>query len=154
MPFLMAFLLESQRFTTPAPLGIPLRVTNDIIFEGYNIRKHTTVLINYWFVHHDEKVWTDPWNFRPQRFLDSAGHLLPSEHPLRQALMPFGLGPRNCPGQVLGMNHVFIFVASILQRFNIYPSASGYMPDIDPRLYKIRISPEIGDYCCRFEPRS
>ena len=154
MPFLMACLLESQRFTTQAPLGIPHRVTKDIIFEGYNIRKHTPIYINYWFVHHNEKIWVDPWKFRPQRFLDSAGQLLPQDHPLMQALMPFGLGLRHCPGQVLGMNRVFMFVASILQRFNIYPSRTGHVPKTDPRCYKIRISPEVEHYLCRFELRT
>ena len=154
MPFLTAFILESQRFTTQAPLGVPYRTTEDIIFEGYSIPKHTTALVNFWFVHHDEKIWRDPWNFRPARLLDSNGKLLPQDHPLMQALMPFGIGPRTCPGQVLGMNRLFMFVACILQCFNIYPSATGSMPEIDPRLYKIRISPEIGDYHCRFELRA
>lgn len=41
-----------------------------------------------WFIHHDEEVWGDPWVFRPERFLDSEGKLLPIDHPTRQAYVP------------------------------------------------------------------
>lgn len=36
---------------------------------------------------HDEKIWGDPQNFRPERFLDNKGNLLQ-----REEFVPFSLG--------------------------------------------------------------
>jgi cytochrome P450 len=38
----------------------------------------------------DPKIWGDPENFRPERFLDESGSLLK-----QNALVPFGLGKIN-----------------------------------------------------------
>jgi Cytochrome P450 len=43
--------------------------------------------MNLSLVHMDPKIWGDPENFRPERFLDESGSLLK-----QNALVPFGLG--------------------------------------------------------------
>ena len=45
------------------------------------------------------KTWTDPLRFDPSR------HVSDSMQP-RRALLPFGLGPRGCIGQLLATPHV------------------------------------------------
>ena len=47
------------------------------------------IFANVQYVHHDEKVWGDPWNFRPERFLDEDGQLLPRGHVLRKKYYTF-----------------------------------------------------------------
>ena len=42
------------------------------------------ILPNLWGIHHDEKIWGDPWEFRPERFLEN-GALLPGDHKLMQS---------------------------------------------------------------------
>jgi len=51
------------------------------------------VLLNFWNVHHDEGVWTDPWSFRIERFVeeeqeeetvDTATRLISSDSVLRK----------------------------------------------------------------------
>lgn len=69
------------------PIGGPRRVLKDTTLEGYNIPKNATVLISLYSIHNDEKYWKDPYVFRPERFLDNNGNLLPLER-----LIPFGLG--------------------------------------------------------------
>jgi cytochrome P450 len=46
--------------------------------------------MNLSLVHMDPKIWGDPENFRPERFLDESGSLLK-----QNALVPFGLGKIN-----------------------------------------------------------
>ncbi|KAJ8970474.1 hypothetical protein NQ317_017740 [Molorchus minor] len=48
-------------------------------------KEDTTVLISLYSVHYDKEYWIDPENFRPERFLDDEGKLLPHER-----LIPFG----------------------------------------------------------------
>ena len=119
MPYTKAFLLELHRFTTDVPLALPHMSMRDVIFEGYNIKKHSVVLLNTWFIHHDKKLWGDPWHFRPERFLDASGQLLPPDHELRQAWVPFSVGRRACPGETLAMTRTFLYLTRILQAFEI-----------------------------------
>ena len=38
------------------------------------------IWINAFNFHHDERYWTDPWKYRPGRFLDSNGDVIPPDH--------------------------------------------------------------------------
>ena len=149
MPYTKAFLLELHRFATEGPLGLPHMSMRDVLFEGYNIQKNTVVLLNTWFIHHDKKLWGDPWHFRPERFLDASGQLLPPEHELRQAWVPFSLGRRACPGETLAMTRTFLYLTRILQAFEIKPSSSDCIPNVDPRCYKPHFVLRVDEYLCR-----
>jgi cytochrome P450 len=50
-------------------------------------------MLNLAHIHMDSRIWGDPENFRPERFLDESGSLL--KH---SALVPFGLGRNNLNG--------------------------------------------------------
>lgn len=50
LPFLMAAVMESQRWAPVIPIGIPHRTTEDDVFEGYFIPKGTVVIANQWSV--------------------------------------------------------------------------------------------------------
>ncbi|WAR05903.1 CP17A-like protein, partial [Mya arenaria] len=82
-PFTEAIEMEAHRLITVAPFLVSRECNKDLEFEGYDVPKKTTVMANVWFVHHDEDIWGDPWKFRPERFLDQDGQILPRHHPLR-----------------------------------------------------------------------
>lgn len=84
-------------------------------------------------MHHDEAFWGDPWKFRPNRFLDDQGALLPPSHPVNRHLMPFGAGPRVCAGETFALKRLFLFAASIAQSFDLHPGSS--VVTCDPRSY-------------------
>ena len=66
-------------------------------FRGYDIKKGTTVIANIYSVHFDQKTWGDPENFRPERFLSTDGKTVIRN----DALIPFSIGKRQCPGDIL-----------------------------------------------------
>jgi methyl farnesoate epoxidase / farnesoate epoxidase len=76
-----------QRYYTIAPIGGPRRLLGDSVIDGYLIPKGTTVLISVNDIHRDPKLWGDPHDFKPERFIDDRGALKNSEH-----MYPFGLG--------------------------------------------------------------
>lgn len=154
MPYSMATMFEILRYTSHLPLAIPHRATKDHNLEGYFVPKHAIVFANLWFVHHDSKVWSDPWVFRPERFLNSDGQLLPPEHKYRQNLLPFSIGQRSCVGEAVGKSRMFMYLTSLLQSFDLIPSASGKMPETDPRQYEPGNVIKIKDFLCRAVPRA
>ena len=153
MPYTEAFLLEVHRYTSEVPLSAPHMCQKDVVFEGYDIKKGSVVFPNLWYIHHDEKLWHDPWNFRPERFLNAAGKLLPTDHELRQACIPFSIGRRACPGKTLAMTRTFLYLTRIIQEFDIEPPSSGHVPNVDPRCYSPGIVIRVEEYLCQAIPR-
>ncbi|BFZ07287.1 hypothetical protein BsWGS_10326 [Bradybaena similaris] len=133
MPYTDAAILEILRLTTPIPFGGLRTSSDDIHIDGMTIPKNTLVLINTGYFHHNERVWEDPWTFKPERYLDEAGELLPADHPIRKNLLPFGIGNRGCPGEVFARSRVFMFITSILQKYHILPPTNEKLISADFR---------------------
>ena len=153
MPYLMATVWEVLRYASHIPLALPHRVTKNYSFKGYFIPRHAIVFPNIWYIHHDPTVWTDPWEFRPERFLDSTGDLLPPDHRLMQNVLPFSVGQRKCLGEAMGISKLFLYIGSMLQSFDLLPASSGELPDNDPRNYKSEGAMTVRDFMCRAVPR-
>ncbi|ODM92616.1 Farnesoate epoxidase, partial [Orchesella cincta] len=116
LPYTEAILLETFRVSSMAAFGVPHRMTADTMFHGYFLPKDSTVISNLYAIHHNPNIWgKDVSEFRPERFL--------SEDKTRvihhEALMPFSTGRRACFGEGLARDTIFLFVAHILQKFNI-----------------------------------
>lgn len=84
MPYTEAVILEAHRFLTIVPFSLPHSATRDSSIGNFSIKKTDIIWANIWGLHHDEKIWGDPWNFRPERFLDNQGLLLPTDNQLRK----------------------------------------------------------------------
>ena len=87
LPYTEAVLLEIQRLRTIVPLGAPHVASADTTLAGYDIPKGSFIISNIWAVHNDLNVWSEPDQFKPERFLDINGKL---RH--REEFMPFGTG--------------------------------------------------------------
>nr|XP_021154862.1 vitamin D 25-hydroxylase [Columba livia] len=128
MPYTEAVLHEVLRFCNIAPLGIFHATSKDTVVRGYSIPEGTTVITNLYSVHFDEKYWSNPEVFFPERFLDGNGQFVKKE-----AFIPFSLGRRHCLGEQLARMELFLFFTSLLQRFHLcFPH--GVIPDLKPRL--------------------
>uniref|UniRef100_A0A8C6Z8T8 Vitamin D 25-hydroxylase n=1 Tax=Nothoprocta perdicaria TaxID=30464 RepID=A0A8C6Z8T8_NOTPE len=128
MPYTEAVLHEVLRFCNIVPLGIFHATSKDTVVRGYSIPEGTTVITNLYSVHFDEKYWSNPEVFFPERFLDSSGQFIKKD-----AFVPFSLGRRHCLGEQLARMEMFLFFTSLLQRFHLrFPP--GSVPDLKPRL--------------------
>ena len=61
----------------------------------------------------------DPEVFRPERFLDQSGYLLPADHPNRKHMLQLGAGPRVCVDEAFALKRLFIFTISLVQKFDL-----------------------------------
>ena len=154
MPFTQAVIMESFRLSNFLPTPFPRNVKEDIEFGGYKIPKNTRILPNRWWVHQDPNVWGDPEIFRPERFLDADGNLLPVEHKLQQAWLFFGVGRRNCPGEVLSKSRMFLYVASFCQAFRILPPKESPLIKLDSRNFISGLVARPPAFTCTIEERA
>ena len=76
-------MLNKHEFLIPVLLGQVFSSSN----TGHCIPKDTIVISNLWYMMHDPDVWDEPYEFKPERFLDAEGHLHKNT-----ALVHFGIG--------------------------------------------------------------
>ena len=129
--YLNAVLLESHRCIGHVPLGVVRQAQEDVQAGQYRIPKGAMIMSGLYFIMNDPKYFENPELFNPDRFIDpDSGKFVSNER-----VIPFGLGKRNCLGQALGEQEVYIFVAGILSMFEIMPVAGFELPS-----YKIESS--------------
>uniref|UniRef100_A0A803M0P6 Cytochrome P450 n=1 Tax=Chenopodium quinoa TaxID=63459 RepID=A0A803M0P6_CHEQI len=81
----------------------------------------TTAMVNMYAITHDEKIWSNPNEFKPERFMEEDVPIMGSD--LR--LAPFGAGRRVCPGKAMGMATAQLWLAQMLQNFRWVPTENG-----------------------------
>ena len=96
--------------------------------EGYTLPQGTIILPNLYQVHHDQKYWGDPENFRPERFLNPDGTFRKDER-----VIPFSIGKRVCVAENLAQLEFFMFLTGILQNFHLSESPDHPLPGFKPK---------------------
>lgn len=81
---------------------------------GFDIPPRIKVYINAWEIHRDAKLWDEPDEFHPERFMN-----IPIEFKGRELeYIPFGSGRRGCPGISFGITVVEYILANLLYYFD------------------------------------
>ncbi|KAK9054551.1 hypothetical protein SSX86_025629 [Deinandra increscens subsp. villosa] len=127
MKYLKCVLKETHRLHPPIPTLVPRVARQDAKVMGYDIAKGTRVIINAWAIARDPKVWNDPDEFRPERFLDSTIDFKGCDF----ELIPFGAGRRGCPGIAFAMMTNASLLANLLHKFNWELPNGGKEDDLD-----------------------
>lgn len=76
-----------------APVSAPHQSLKDDVYKGYRIAAGTNVVPNIWAIHHDERLYPDPFTFNPERFVPADGSNLGPES-LNEGHYGFGFGRR------------------------------------------------------------
>ncbi|XP_063909188.1 probable cytochrome P450 304a1 [Zophobas morio] len=128
MPYLEASIREAVRIFPLNPLSIPRRCVQDTYLGGYFIPENTIMIPCIWTAHKDERIWENPEEFKPERFLDEDGNLLKKDNTIG-----FGAGKRLCAGETFARHYMFLIVASFLQNYTIQtPTGEAVKFDIIP----------------------
>lgn len=119
LPYLHAIVKETLRMHPPGPLLSWARLAiHDTQIGQHFVPAGTTAMVNMWSITHDEGIWPEANEFKPERFLYEDVKIMGSD--LR--LAPFGSGRRVCPGKALGLATVELWLAQLLQSFKWVPS--------------------------------
>ncbi|CAO4376705.1 unnamed protein product [Caenorhabditis nigoni] len=120
LPYMNAFINETQRCTNLVPLNLQHETTKDTVINGYHIPRGTGVVAQISTIMNDEKTFSDHESFKPERFMDENGKLKKVEQ-----LVPFSVGKRQCLGEGLARMELFLFIANFLNRYELSPSKQG-----------------------------
>lgn len=155
LKFLTSALSEVLRLKT---YSIAWRVVQkDIVLEAesgncYLLSKGTTVAVPWCVQHYDENIWSQPYEFRPERHLpgmeEQKGKGLSAVRE-RMALSPFSWGPHKCSGYPLAMVEIPAALAVVFQAYDMellddlpghdWKTAFGVVgPDTQPTRVRMR----------------
>ncbi|KAF5361115.1 hypothetical protein D9758_009085 [Tetrapyrgos nigripes] len=134
---------ETLRWHPVLPLGIPHKTVQADIYQGYHVPAKTVVIANAYGMSRDEKVYQQPHEFRPERFLPKPdGNGEPYFDP------SWGFGRRVCPGKPLADASFWIAAATILSTVQL--SAAG---SVEPKFVSGGIVSYPERFPCRVEVR-
>lgn len=117
LAYLQAIVKETLRLYPAAPLSIQHEAMEDCTVAGFKVPAGTRLLVNLWKMHRDPKVWSDPLEFKPDRFLEK--HVNVDIWGQNFELLPFGSGRRSCPGITFATQVLHLTLAQLLHGFEL-----------------------------------
>jgi cytochrome P450 len=118
LAFTHQVLQEALRLYPPGWLFTRRTIEADEL-GGFPVAPRTDVFISPYLLHRHPEFWSDPEEFRPERF---AGADAEERH--KFAYIPFSVGPRHCIGENLAMFEMLVHVQSMSRRFRLARAGS------------------------------
>lgn len=117
MTYFDAFLHEVLRLHPPVGM-IARDLSRRTNLVGESIPAGTRIQISIYLLHRNPKYWTDPEEFKPERWQER------DEKFHHFAFLPFSAGGRNCIGQRFAMYEAKLILAPIIREFEMMLSPS------------------------------
>src|SRR5918994_1294523 len=131
--YLTATIQETLRRRPVLPNAAPRLVKREVEIGGWTYPPGACVVAHTYLIHHDPKIYPDPYAFRPARFLD--------EPPGTYTWTPFGGGRRRCLGASFATLEIKIVLRAVLASAGLDAAGNGAEPS---RRRSITISPGEG----------
>ncbi|KAK7307662.1 hypothetical protein VNO77_40910 [Canavalia gladiata] len=110
LQYLQNIISETLRLHPPSPMLLPHFSSEDCTVGGYDVPRHTMLMVNAWAINRDLELWTDPTSFKPERFENGQANA--------HSLLTFGLGRRACPGAGMAQRTLGLTLSSLIQCFD------------------------------------
>ena len=124
LPYLRGVLREVLRLYPPVGFITRTPLEPDLV-RGFRLQPNDLIVMSPWVLHRHKELWRNPDRFDPERFSsERAGEIA------RDSYIPFGLGPRVCPGTSFALLESTLIVARLLSRFKVVPIAPGRIAPI------------------------
>ncbi|TWT12879.1 cytochrome P450 [Reyranella sp. CPCC 100927] len=113
---LRSLINEVLRLYPPIPI-YPRDATTADTLQNEPIRPGALMLVSPWIIQRHAKLWDEPLAFKADRFRTLAGA------DTSNRFLPFGSGPRACPGSRFAMAEMQALVTGIVRQFQLRPVA-------------------------------
>jgi cytochrome P450 len=108
---------ETLRHRPVLPQAAPRLVKRPVEIGGFLYPEGVCLAANSYLIHHDPAIYPDPYEFRPERFLD--------EPPGTYTWIPFGGGRRRCLGASFAMLEMKVVLHAVFARAEPVPAAGA-----------------------------
>ncbi|PSS26076.1 Cytochrome P450 82C2 like [Actinidia chinensis var. chinensis] len=115
--YLQAIVKETLRLYPALPMSVPRIAMEDCIVAGFHVPAGTHLLVNLSKLQRDPSIWSNPLEFRPERFLTDQMNL--DVRGQNFEFIPFGSGRRMCPGITFALQVLQLTLARLLQGFEL-----------------------------------
>jgi cytochrome P450 len=112
--YLTATTQETLRHRPVLPQAAPRLVMKPVEIGGFRYPEGVCLAANSYLIHHDPAIYPDPYEFRPERFLD--------EPPGTYTWIPFGGGRRRCLGASFAMLEMKVVLRAVFARAEPVPA--------------------------------
>ncbi|KXT15578.1 hypothetical protein AC579_9967 [Pseudocercospora musae] len=155
LPYVAAVASETLRWRTVTTLGgLPHAPTQDDEYLGYHVPKYTWIEGNIWAIHRNPKDYPDPDGFHPEGFIEGSEWHRP--HPSKKGHATFDWGRRQCSGQPLAEQGLWLVTARLPWAFDIQPGLDedGNEVKLDIFAYTTSENQRPEPFKARFIPRT
>lgn len=128
-PYLNAVIKETFRRFPTIVSTLPRVLLEPMRLEEYLLPKGTVVGMQNWIHHRNPAVFPNPDRFDPERWLKST-------EAMDASLTPFSIGRRNCIGQNLAWEELYLAVSAIMRaglKLRLSPEMQGWEMEIEDR---------------------
>jgi cytochrome P450 len=112
--YLTATVQETLRHRPVLPNSAPRLVKEPVEIGGLRYPPGVCLHPNAYLIHHDPEIYADPYDFRPERFLD--------EPPGTYTWIPFGGGRRRCLGASFALLEMKVVLRAVLAMAELEPA--------------------------------
>jgi cytochrome P450 len=128
--YVTATIQETLRRRPVLPNVAPRMVKKPITLGGWDYPPGVALVGNAYLVHHDPEIYPDPYEFRPERFLEQS--------PGTYTWIPFGGGRRRCLGASFAQLEMKLVLAAVLRTSAVHAAGA---PAETARRRSITVSP-------------
>ncbi|KAK0412105.1 hypothetical protein QR680_006039 [Steinernema hermaphroditum] len=113
LPYCNGALNEVHRLTSLLTLNVMRRSVRESVVGDFTIPAGTDNAVVMAVIFNDGDVFSDPAQFRPERYLGDDGKTM------EQKVIPFGLGKRACLGEGLARAEMYLVLLNIIKNYRI-----------------------------------
>ena len=117
LDYVEACVHETMRLKPVAPI-LPLQVQRDVVIGDLQLQPGTVVINMMRVDSVSDAYFPQAAQFKPERWLVD-GDQSPMAQSAKRISMPFGAGPRICPGRYLALLEMKMAIATLLNEFDI-----------------------------------